>query len=163
MLYHIFGDTMKKIFKGILVPVFVSMIFGYVFGKMVYRLYGDDVENRLKSSKIYLVQNGEYLTYDTMREENSGNNNVYYNDENGYNTVVGITKDKDNVDKIKSLYNDSVKVHEYYVSTDFVDSKQDDYDLQLSNTDDIYEVKEVVDNILNLYRDDDTIKLILIK
>ena len=33
---------------------------------------------------------------------------------------------------------------------------------QFENTNDIYEVKEVVDNILNLYRSDDSIKLISI-
>jgi hypothetical protein len=33
----------------------------------------------------------------------------------------------------------------------------------LANTDDMYEVKEVVDNILSLYREDDTIKLILVE
>ena len=32
----------------------------------------------------------------------------------------------------------------------------------LSDTDDIHQVKEVVDNILNLYRSDDSIKLISI-
>ena len=41
--------------------------------------------------------------------------------------------------------------------------KQNEYDLLLSKTDDVYEVKEVVDNILNLYREKDTIKLVLAK
>ena len=27
---------------------------------------------------LYLIENGEYLTYDSMREENSGNSYVYY-------------------------------------------------------------------------------------
>jgi len=154
---------MKKIVKGVFVPLVISMVFGFVCGKLVYRVYGDDVLNKLKSSKLYLIQNGEYLTYDNMREENNGNNYVYYKDEDGYKTVVGITRDEDNIDKIKSLYSDSVSVEEYYVSTDLLDDKQNEYDLQLANTDDIYEVKEVVDNILNLYREDETIKLILVK
>ena len=96
-----------------------------------------------------------------MREENNGNNYVYYIDDDGYKTVVGITRDKDNVEKIKSLYSDSVKVEEYYVSTDLLNDKQNEYDLMLSNTDDVYEVREVVDNILSLYREDDTVRLVL--
>ena len=139
------------------------MIVGFICGKLVYSVYGDDVENKLSSSKLYLVQNGKYLTYDNMREENNGNNYVYYKDEEGYKTVIGITKNEDNIEKIKSLYNDSVKVEEYYVSSELLNDKQNEYDLMLANTDDVYEVKEVVDNILNLYREDDTIRLVLVK
>jgi len=154
---------MKKKIMGIFIPLVISMIFGYVLGKLVYKVYGDDIENKLSSSKLYLVENGEYLTYDNMREENTGNNYVYYKDEDGYKTVVGITKNIDNVNKIKKLYNDSVRVEEYYVSSELLNDKQNEYDILLSNTDDVYEVREVVDNILNLYREDDTIKLVLVK
>lgn len=149
--------------KGFFIPLVLSMIFGFVCGKLVYSVYGEDVENRLSSSKIYLVENGKYLTYDMMREENNGNNYVYYKDDEGYKTVVGITKNEDNINKIKSLYSDNVKIEEYYISSDLVNDKQNEYDIMLSNTDDVYEVKEVVDNILNLYREEDTIKLVLAK
>ena len=152
---------MNKFMNGFIVPLVVSMIFGFVCGKLVYSVYNEDIENRLSSSKIYLVENGEYLTYDLMREENNGNNYVYYKDEEGYKTVVGITKNEDNIDKIKSLYSDSVWIEEYYISSDLVNDKQNEYDIMLSNTDDLYEVKEVVNNILSLYREEDTIKLVL--
>ena len=161
--YNKDGDDMKKIIKGVFLPLVLSMIFGFICGKLVYSVYGDDIENRLSSSKLYLIQNGKYLTYDNMREENNGNNYVYYKDEDGYKTVVGITRNENNIDKIKSLYSDNLEVEEYYISTELLDQKQNEYDLLLSNTDDIYEVKEVVDNILNLYREDDTIKLVLTK
>ena len=154
---------MKKIINGFFVPLVVSMIFGFVCGKLVYSVYGDDIGNKLSSSKIYLIENGKYLTYDSMREENNGNNYVYYRDDEGYKTVVGITKNEDNINKIKSLYSDNIKIEEYYISSDLVNDKQNEYDLMLSNTDDVYEVKKVVDNILNLYREEDTIRFILAK
>lgn len=154
---------MKKIIKGIFIPLVVSMICGFVCAKLVYKVYGDKVNDRLESSKLYLIEGGKYLTYDNMREENSGNNYVYYKDEDGYKTVVGITKDEKNIDKIKSLYNDQVNVLEYYVSNELLNDKQSEYDDILSNTDDIYEVKEVVDNILNLYREDNSVKLLLVQ
>ena len=154
---------MKKIINGFFVPLVVSMIFGFVCGKLIYSVYGDDIGNKLSSSKIYLIENGKYLTYDSMREENNGNNYVYYRDDEGYKTVVGITKNEDNINKIKSLYSDNIKIEEYYISSDLVNDKQNEYDLILSNTDDVYEVKKVVDNILNLYREEDTIRFILAK
>ncbi len=154
---------MKKIIKGLFLPLVVSVVFGFVCGKLVYSVYYEDIENKLSSSKLYLVQNGEYLTYDKMREENNGNNYVYYKDDDGYKSIIGITKDIDNVDKIKQLYSDNVMVEEYYISSDLFNDKQLEYDLKLKNTDNIYEVREVVDNILNLYRDDGSVKLVLTK
>jgi len=157
---------MKKVLNGLLksiiIPVVISILFGYVCGKFFYQTYRDSINGDLTSSKLYLIKNGEYDTYDNMREENSGNNYVYYKDDNTYKTVIGITRNYDNISKIKNLYSDELSVEEYYVPTEYLDSKQDEYDLVLSKTEDIYEVKEIVDNILNLYRSDDSIKLISI-
>ena len=162
-MYDKYGDKMKKVIRGILLPLVISIICGFICGKLVYSVYNEDIENRFSSSKLYLIENGSYLTYDNMREENSGNNYVYYKDDDGYKTVVGITKNEDNINKIKSLYSDTVRVEEYYISSDLLNDKQIEYDMMLSNTDDLYEVREVVDNILNLYREEDTIRLILAK
>ena len=162
VVYNGIGDLMRKKVLGIIIPVIISTIFGYVCGKFVYKTYRDNLYDNLKSKRLYLVQKGKYDSYDEMREDNNGNNYVYYQDEDGYKTVVGITMYYDNVDKIKKLYSDKLEVSEYYVSNDFFNNKQNEYDDELMNTNDIYEVKEVVDNILNLYRSDDSIKLISI-
>lgn len=162
VVYNGIGDLMRKKVLGIIIPVIISIIFGYVCGKFVYKTYRDNLYDNLKSKRLYLVQKGKYDSYDEMREDNNGNNYVYYKDEEGYKTVVGITMNYDNVDKIKKLYSDKLEVSEYYVSNDFFNNKQNEYDDELTNTNDIYEVKEVVDNILNLYRSDDSIKLISI-
>ena len=154
---------MKKILKSYLIPLIISVLFGFISAKLVYGVYNDDVEKKLSSSKLYLIENGKYLTYDNMREENNGNNYIYYKDDDGYKTVVGITRDYDNIDKIRSLYSHSVKIEEYYISTELLNDKQNEYDGQLSKTNDLHEIKEVVDNILNLYREEDTIKLVLAK
>lgn len=153
---------MKKIIKGVFVPMVVAILCGFVCGKFVYKTYKDDLYGGLRSSKLYLIQNGQYLTYDDMRVDNNSNNYVYYKDDDGYKTVIGITSNEENIDKIKSLYSDDLVVLEYFVSNDKIDSKQEEYDDILYNTNDIYEVKEVVDNILNLYRSDDSIKLVSI-
>ena len=154
---------MKKILKGNLIYLIISVLFGFVSAKLVYNLYNNELENRLSSSKLYLIEKGKYLTYDNMREENNSNNYIYYKDEDGYKTVIGITKDYNNIDKIKSLYTETMNVEEYYISQDLLSEKQYEYDLLLNKANDIHEVKEVVNNILNLYRNDDTIKLVLTK
>ena len=152
----------KKIVKGVFIPVFIAIILGYIGGVFVYKTYKDNLYDSLTSSRLYLIENGEYDSIDDMREENSGNSYVYYKDDDKYKSVVGITKNYNNIEKIKSLYTDTLSVLEYYVASDILDSKQDEYEKRLNDTNDLKEVKEAVDNILNLYRNDDKIRLISI-
>lgn len=153
---------MKKKILSLLIPIISAVICGYVMGKFVYNNYQNDITGDLRSSRIYLVENGTYDSYEKMREENNQNNYVYYVDDDGYKTVVGITRDYDNVEKIKKIYSDNLYVDEYYIPREYIDSKQEEYDRELNDTEDVYEIKEVVDNILNLYRKEDSIKLISI-
>lgn len=151
---------MKKKIMGIIMPFIGAIIFGMLCGRIVYSTYKDNIYGDLKTSRLYLVQKGKYDDYNEMRTDNNGNNYVYYQDDDGYKTVVGITKNYDNVSKIKSLYSDDLSVSIYYLPTESLDSRQDEYDDMLYNVEDIQEVREVVDNILNLYRSDDSIRLV---
>ena len=151
---------MKRIIKGIIVPIVVAMLFGYVLGKYTFKIYRNNVYNDLRSSKLYLVENGEYDSIESMREENSNNNYIYYKDEDKYKTVIGITRNYDNISKINRLYSDNLLVSEYYIPVDNLDNKQYEYDMILSETNNIYDVKKVVDDILELYRTDNSIRLI---
>ena len=153
---------MKKKIRGIIIPVVISMLIGYILGKFLYKTYYDNLYDTLRSSRLYLVEKGAYDTVDVMREDNSDINYVYYRDNDKYKMVVGITKDYDNVKKIKSLYNDSLSVMEYYVANEIIDSKQDQYEKELSEASEYKDVKEAVSNILNLYRSSDAIRLIAI-
>lgn len=151
---------MKKLIRSIFIPMFIAILCGYVGGKFIYKTYKDNLYSSLRSSRLYLIEKGSYDDINSMREENSNINYVYYKDKDKYKSVVGITKDYNNVDKIKSLYSDNLYVYEYYLSNDFLDSKQDEYEKDLGEATDIYDIKEAVDNILNLYRTDEEIKLI---
>ncbi len=151
---------MKKIIKGIIIPVLLSIIIGFIFGKYIFSSYKNNLYRTLTSSKLYLIANGEYDTIDNMRVANTDNSYIYYKDNNKYKTIIGITHDYDNIDKIKNLYNDNISVYTYYIANDKFNSEQLQYDSLLSSTDDSSKIKEVVNNILNLYRDNLDIKLI---
>ena len=151
---------MKKIIESIFIPMFIAILCGYIGGKFIYKTYKENLYNSLNSSRLYLIEKGSYDDINTMREENSNINYVYYKDKDKYKSVVGITKDYNNVDKIKSLYSDNLYVYEYYLSNNYLDSKQDEYEKDLDEATDIYDIKEAVNNILNLYRTDEEIKLI---
>jgi len=151
---------MKKIINSILVPTLLAVLFGIILGRYTYKTYKDNLYHNLRSSKLYLIENGEYNTIDNMKEENSTNNYIYYKDNNKYKTIIGITNNKDNIDKIKNLYNDNLLVEEYYIESNDIDTKQLEYEKVLSEANDIKELKDAVDNILNLYKNDNNIRLI---
>lgn len=153
---------MKKVFKGIFIPLMLSVLFGFVCGKFVYGIYRDDIGDKFNSSLVYLLEGKTYLTYDGMRRENVTGNYVYYVDDNGYKTVFGITKNIDNVEKIKSLYENDLDVLEYYVSNEKISNKQDEYDNLLKDSEGKDKIRIVVNDILNMYKEDDTVRLVLI-
>ena len=158
--YIFYGEKMKKIFRSISIPVLGAILCGYILGIYIYQTYRNNIYNNLRSSKLYLIENGEYDTIDVMREENIGNNYIYYEDGNKYNSVIGITKEYENVDKIKELYGNNLTVKEYYVSSDLLSKKQDEYDKLLEDAKEIGDVREVVNNILELYHTENSIRLV---
>jgi len=155
---------MKKQLKNIFLPLIFATICGFFSARIVFNLYHKEVNNYLTSSKIYLLQNGEYNTYEEMRQQNLGNNYVYYEDNKKYKSIVGITKEENNISKIKDIYQTDLIVEEYYISSNLLNNKQLSYDEKLLKTTDPKEVREVVKDIINLYQEDDkTIQLILTK
>ena len=68
----------------------MAIVIGFVFGKIIFRTYKSDLYETLQSSKLYLIENGEYESIDIMREENINNNYVYYKDGGKYKSVIGI-------------------------------------------------------------------------
>ncbi|MBQ9854486.1 MAG: hypothetical protein IJO57_05595 [Bacilli bacterium] len=154
---------MKKIIKSIIIPILLSILCGYFSAKGVFGIYKENLENKLNSSKIYLLKNGEYNSYDDMRKNNLLNSYVYYEDKNKYTSVVGITKEEDNISIIQNVYDNKLTVEEYYISSDLIDDKQKEYDEKLSKTNDNEERQKIIDKIINLYKEKENIKLILNK
>lgn len=143
-------------------PLLIAILIGFILGKYAYRVYKNNLYDTLRSSRLYLVEKGTYDDIDAMRKDNSGTNYVYYRDSDKYKMVVGITKDYDNVKKIKSLYDGKLSVMEYYVANEIINDKQDEYEKALEEAHDYQDVREAVDNILELYRNDEKIRLIAI-
>ena len=84
---------------------------------------------------------------------------IYYEEDNLYKTIIGITKSKDNINKIKEVYGEEVIVNTYYNDDELLNSKIIEYDRKLNNTNDLEEEKKIIIEMLNLYKKDDKIKL----
>lgn len=146
----------KKLIKVVL-PIFLAVLFGGICGKLVFSNYDKKITENLNGKKVYLIQAGAYSNYDNMVSNTLVNNYIYYQDDDGlFKSVIGITEKKDNVEKIKSTYTGNVIISEYYSNDSILNTKIEEYDKLLSNTNNTDEVKKIVMQMLELYKDNDS-------
>lgn len=154
---------MKNIIKKVFTPIIMGVILGSICGKIAYKIYSDDLENKFSTKKVYILEYGTYNNFDNMKEDNNQNNYIYYIDNNQYKSIVGITKNENNIEKIKKLYNTDLKVKEFYIEEKEINEKQDEFDQKLSNSIKEEDTRKLLDDIINLYKEDDNMRLISIK
>ena len=142
---------MKNIIKKVFTPIIMGVILGSICGKIAYKIYSDDLENKFSTKKVYILEYGTY------------NNYIYYIDNNQYKSIVGITKNENNIEKIKKLYNTDLKVKEFYIEEKEINEKQDEFDQKLSNSTKEEDTRKLLDDIINLYKEDNNMRLISIK
>ena len=145
---------MKKKINKVLIPCLLSIICGAICGKLVYGIYDKKLENISYGEKIYLVQAGTYKDYDNMVKNTSLNKYVYYEDDDGsFKSVIALTENKDNIEKIKALYKDEIIITEYYSNDKKLNKKIKQYDQIISKTTNNEEIQKNILEILNLYKD----------
>lgn len=129
----------------------IFVILGAVCGNYLYKKAPDSVSVFRESSKFYFLQEGIYSSKDIMME-NVGDlsNKLVVLKDNQYYVYVGITLDKNNVDKIKKIYENmgyQIYVQEIELDGGEFISNVSQFDLlvaEADSTDDILSVEEVV-------------------
>lgn len=149
----------KKFFNKVVIPIIISIICGFISGKFIYSLYIDNNKDIFKSNTIYLLESADYQTYDNMRLSSTTDNYIYYQEEGIYKTVVGITKNQDNIKKISQVYPEELKVSKYYLNDNKLNEEITNNDNLLLNANSNEEIKNIVNSTLSLYKDNSNIKL----
>lgn len=152
---------MKERLKKIFMPIFLSVIAGAICGRLLFSIYEDKAVSVMDSNVIYMLIDSSYDDYDSMKAS-SLSNYVYYQDDGKYNSVIGITKNKDNINKIEKIYNKELDVKKYLLSDQDLISKINDYDEEIRNSDNDEEIKKIVLEVLELYKIRDDIKMVKI-
>ena len=148
---------MKKKLKKVLFPIFLSVLCGSICGRLVYDIYNKKLDDDINGKKIYLIQAGAYSTYDNMVNQTLLSNYVYYEYEDGlYKSIIGITEDYDNIEKIKNTYQSDVVISEYYSKDKTLNEQIEEYDEKIKTTIEETEIKKLVLEVLTLYKDKNT-------
>lgn len=139
------------------IPIFLSILCGAICGRLVYGIYDKKLTQDIRGEKIYLIQAGAYSTYDSMVNNTSLNHYIYYEDTDGlYKSIIGLTENYDNIEKIKSTYTEDVIISEYYSKDEELNKKIKEYDQKIKSSASTEEVKTIVLEMLSLYKDKDS-------
>ena len=97
-----------------------------------------------------------------MKANTISANYIYYEDNGKYNVVVALTKNYDNITKIEKVYNKELKVSKYLINDKGLVTTLEEYDKKLNNSNDNEEIKNIIIDMINIYKDKEDIKMVKI-
>ena len=109
-----------------------------------------------------LLLDTSYNNYDEMKASTISSNYIYYEDKGKYNVVVALTKNEDNISKIEELYNKKLTINKYLINDEEIINKLNEYDEKLSNSTNNDEIKDIIRDMNNIYKDKEDIKMVKI-
>ena len=146
---------MKKYFKSVLVSLIIGFFLSYFLLTRYKDFKGITVSN--EGDEYYFLSLGKYSSKEKMEEAGVNlENYVYRKDGINYYMYVGITKNKDNIEKMKNYYiskNINVSVNEFYISSDKFSEAIDNLDNILINSNDEVVITEIINQGLNKYEE----------
>ena len=153
---------MKSKLKKIVIPIFLSVICGTLCGRLMFNIYEEKGTTTLNSNIVYLLEDTTYNNYDDMKANTISANYIYYEDNGKYNVVVALTKNYDNITKIEKVYNKELKVSKYLINDKGLVTTLEEYDKKLNNSNDNEEIKNIIIDMINIYKDKEDIKMVKI-
>lgn len=145
--------------KKYLLTIVISLMVGFFLSKFLLEQYdnynGVAVYN--EGEMLYFIQYGVFSDYDNM-EANTINleNYIYQIDDNKYYVYIGITKNSDNVEKMKNYFTNlgyDPIVKQFYITNQKFIAAVDNYDKVLSTTNDSTVISEIISQGLNSYEE----------
>lgn len=153
---------MKTKIKKIVTPIFLSIICGAVCGRVMFSIYEDKGSSILNSNLIYLLEDSSYDDYDTMKASTINTNYIYYEEDGKYKAVIAMTKDEENIEKIKDAYDKELKISKYLLNDIDINNKLEEYDTKLKETINKEEIRGITIDMINIYKGLEDIKMVKI-
>ena len=146
---------MKKYFKAVLISLIIGFFLSYFLLTRYKDFKGITISN--SGDLYYFLSYGKYKSKSEM--ENKGvslENYVYRKDGIYYYMYIGITKNKENTEKIKNYYSSKgidVSVEEFYISSNKLSDAISNLDNILISSEDEVVITEIINQGLNKYEE----------
>lgn len=141
-------------------PLLLCIAVGFFMGKLMFSQYDDKQGLKLVSNtseKLYFIQQGVYSSKESM-EENTTNlaYYIYTIDNDKYYVYVGITKNEENLEKLKGYFESlgyNIYVKDFYISSEAFITVLEQYEMMLSETNDNKTIGAICSQILGKYEE----------
>ena len=135
----------------VIIPIFFSILVGFLFGKVIFNNYEDNTVNAFnEGEKLYFIEIGEYESEADVKKIKNVDDFLTILEGDTYKVYVGITKSKENSQKIKEFYSDTynnISVREKYVDNETFIIQLKEYDKVVSiitKLDDLSSVQKII-------------------
>lgn len=146
--------------KKYIIPILSALLVGFLLAKFMIEQY--DRKENLKtvfndSQTLYFIQQGVYSSEENMKKNMSDFAYYIYNvSDEKYYTYIGITKSKENSDKLKDFYKKLGYIT--YVKEISINNKNflevlEQYDKLLESTADNNTIKAICSQVLSKYEE----------
>ena len=146
--------------KKYIVPIISALLVGFLLAKFTIDQY--DRKESIKTvfsnyETLYFVQQGVYSSKESMEKNMTDFVYYIYNlEDNMYHTYIGITKSKENCEKLKGFFEKMgyiTYIKEFVVESVAFIEVLNQYDNLLAQTDDENTIKAICSQILGKYEE----------
>ena len=145
--------------KKYLLTFISALVIGFFLCNLFLKQYNDYEGIKVSGvgEKLYFVQYGVYSSLESLEENTINLQNYVYNEQDGlYYVYVGITRLKDNADKIVKYYNsigyDAI-IKEFDITNGSFIEALENYDEVLRDTNDNTAIASIINQVLSKYEE----------
>ena len=145
--------------KKYLLTFIIALIVGFFLSNFFLKQYDDfeGIKVANKGETLYFIQYGVFSTLESLEENTiSLQNYVYNKQDNLYYVYVGITKLKENAEKIVNYYKNignETLIKEYGITNKTFLELLENYDTVLKNTNDETAIASIINQVLVKYEE----------
>lgn len=146
--------------KRYIFPLFLCTIIGSLMGFFIIKQYNNPtkiIPTFNEQEKLYFLNQGIYESKEIMEKNtNDFSYYVYQEKDNKFYVYVGITKEKDNLDKLTGYFKNKgyiINVEEYEITNESFLTILSQYDELLKNTTDEKTIKAICSQVLSKYEE----------
>ena len=145
--------------KKYLLTFIIALVIGFFLSNFFLKQYEDfeGIKVANKGETLYFIQYGVFSTLESLEENTiSLQNYVYNKQDNLYYVYVGITKLKENAEKIVNYYkniSNEIIIKEYAITNKNFLELLENYDTILKNTDDETAISSIINQVLVKYEE----------
>ena len=145
--------------KKYLLTFVIALIIGFFLSNFFLKQYDDfeGIKVANKGETLYFIQYGIFSTLESLEENTIALQNYVYNKQDDlYYVYVGITKLKENAEKIVNYYknigNETI-IKEYGITNKNFLEQLENYDTILKNTNDETAISSIINQVLVKYEE----------